>query len=109
MIASTQDLEAKYCAKRTTEWTGYKANLTETCDKAHPRLITQVETTVATKHDSEVTETIQDDLADRELLPETQIVDEGYMETDLLVNSQKKGVDGGTAASENWHIQESIW
>jgi transposase len=104
MIASTQDLEAKYCVKRTTEWTGYKVHLTETCDKAHPRLITQVETTVATKHDSKVTKTIQDDLAERELLPETQIVDEGYMETDLLVNSQKKGVDlfGPMPSSKSW-------
>lgn len=92
MIASTEDLEAKYCVKRSTEWTGYKVHLTETCAKDHPRLITQVETTVATKHDSNATQTIQDDLAAREPLPETHLVDEGYTEADLLVDSQKRGV-----------------
>src|SRR5690554_3814761 len=93
MIASTEDLEARYRVKRSTEWTGYLVHLTETCDKEHPRLITQVETTEASVHDSKVTTTVHDDLAERGLLPETHLVDEGYMETDLLVDSQKRGVD----------------
>jgi transposase len=104
MIASAEDLQARYRVKRSTEWTGYQVHLTETCDKEHPRLITQVETTVATKHDSKVTEIIQDDLATRDLLPKTQMVDQGYMEADLLVNSQKKGVDllGPVPSSKSW-------
>ena len=59
MIASPDDLEARYCVKQTTEWTGYKVHLTETCEPRHPHLITQVETTVSTKHDVKVTEKIQ--------------------------------------------------
>ena len=31
MIASAEDLEAKYRVKRGTEWTGYLVHLTETC------------------------------------------------------------------------------
>jgi transposase len=87
MISSTEDLEAKYRVKRSTEWTGYMVHLTETCQKEQPRLITQVETIAASVHDSKVTTAIHDDLADRELLPETHLVDEGYMEVDLLVDS----------------------
>ncbi len=104
MITSTEDLEAKYRVKRSTEWTGYQVHLTETCDKEHPRLITQVETTEATKHDSKVTEKIQDDLATKELLPDMHLVDEGYTETDLLVSSQKRGVDlvGPLPSSKSW-------
>jgi len=104
MIASTEDLEARYRVKRSTEWTGYQVHLTETCGNEHPRLITQVETTEATKHDSKVTETIQNDLETRGLLPETQLVDQGYIETDLLVSSQKKGVDllGPVPSSKSW-------
>jgi transposase len=104
MIASTEDLEAKYRVKRSTEWTGYQVHLTETCAKEHPRLITQVETTVATKHDSKVTETIQDDLAARGLLPEIHMVDQGYLEADLLISSQKKGIDllGPVPSSKSW-------
>lgn len=108
MIASTEDLEAKYRVKRSTEWVGYQVHLTETCDKEHPRLITQVETTVASKHDSKVTRTIHADLAERELLPETHLVDEGYMETDLLVESQKQGVDmvGPVPSSKSWQSKQ---
>jgi transposase len=104
MIASPEDLEAKYCVKRTTEWIGYKVHLTETCDAEHPRLITQVETTPATTHDVKVTETIQADLIARDLQPETQLVDEGYMEADLLVSSQQRGIDlvGPVPSSKSW-------
>lgn len=93
MLASPEDLEARYSVKRSTKWRGYQVHLTETCVKAHPRLITEVETTPATTHDCKVTQTIQDELAERGLSPETHLVDEGYMETDLLVNSQKEGID----------------
>jgi transposase len=108
MIASTQDLEARYSVKRSTEWTGYNVHLTETCATEHPRLITQVETTVATTHDVKVTETIQDDLAARELAPETQLIDMGYVEADLLVSSQKKGIDlvGPVPSSKSWQDRE---
>lgn len=104
MIASTEDMEAHYCVKRSTEWTGYKVHLTETCAEGHPRLITQVETTAATRHDSKVTETIQNDLAVRDLLPQTHLVDEGYTEADLLVSSRKKGIDivGPLPSSKSW-------
>jgi transposase len=104
MIASTEDLEARYSVKRSMEWTGYKVHLTETCDQGQPRLITQVETTLATKHDTKVTQTIQEDLAARDLLPETHLVDEGYTEADLLVNSQNRGVEllGPLPSSKSW-------
>lgn len=104
MIASPEDLDASYCVKRSTEWTGYKVHLTETCEESQPRLITQVETTPATTHDVKVTTIVQDDLAARDLLPETHLVDEGYMETDLLVASQAKGVDlvGPIPSHKSW-------
>jgi transposase len=108
MISSVDDPEARYCVKRSTEWTGYKVHLTETCAAEHPRLITQVETTAATVHDVKVTETIQDDLAARGLKPETQLVDMGYIETDLLVSSQQKGIDlvGPVPSSKSWQDRD---
>ncbi len=104
MIASPRDLDVSYCVKRSTEWIGYKVHLTETCDPEQPRLITQVETTTATVHDVKATEAIQDDLAQRDLLPQTHLVDEGYMEVDLLVSSQRKGVDlvGPVPSHKSW-------
>ena len=104
MIASPEDEEAKYSVKRSTEWIGYKVHFTETCDDEQPRLITQVETTPATTQDVKVTHIVQDDLEERDLLPQTHIVDEGYMETDLLVSSQKRGIDlvGPVPSHKSW-------
>jgi transposase len=108
MISSPDDLEARYCVKRTTEWTGYKVHLTETCDPKHPHLITQVETTVSTQHDVKATGKIQDELITKGLKPNTHLVDEGYMEADLLVSSQKKGIDlfGPVPSSKSWQDRE---
>jgi len=104
MIGSPDDLEARYCVKRSTEWSGYKVHFTETCQAEYPRLITHVETTLSTVHDVKVTTKIQEDLAAKGRLPEIQIVDEGYMEIDLLLNSQKKGIDlvGPVPSSKSW-------
>ena len=104
MISSPQDLDIHYCVKRSTEWTGYKVHFTETCDTEHPRLITQVETTTATTHDVKMTQTIQADLAERDLQPDIHVVDEGYMETNLLLSSQKQGIDlvGPVPSHKSW-------
>lgn len=104
MIGSPDDVEARYCVKRSTEWTGYKVHFTETCQAEYPRLITQVETTPSTVHDVKVTTRIQDDLATKGRLPEIQLVDEGYMEIDLLLDSKNKGIDlvGPVPSSKSW-------
>jgi transposase len=87
-IASPYDLEARYSSKRETHWVGYKVHLTETCDADHPDLITQVMTTPATTQDSVMGPAIHQDLADRDLLPGTHLLDSGYVDADLLVTAQ---------------------
>jgi transposase len=79
---------ARYSSKRDTLWVGYKVHLTETCDADHPDLVTQVLTTPATTQDSVIGPTIQQDLADRDLLPGTHLLDRGYVDADLLVTAQ---------------------
>ncbi len=93
MIASPDETDARYGSKGSRTWTGYKVHLTETCDETAPRLITQVETTVATTPDASVLENIQDDLVARDLKPESQWVDGGYPNVDVLLSSQEKGID----------------
>ncbi len=93
MIASPDDLDAHYCVKRSTEWTGYKVHFTETCAPDHPHLITQVTTTPSTTHDVNLTQPIQAALIEKRLKPEQHLVDSGYLETDLLVDSQHQGID----------------
>jgi transposase len=63
-------------------------HLTETCDTGQPDLITQVLTTPATMQDSVMGPTIHRDLAQRELLPHTHLLDSGYVDADLLVTAQ---------------------
>ncbi len=87
-IASPYDLEARYSSKRETHWVGYKVHLTETCDADHPDLITQVMTTPATTQDSVMGPPIQQDFADRDVLPGIHLLDSGYVDADLLVTAQ---------------------
>jgi transposase len=86
-IASPYDLEARYSSKRETHWVGYKVHLTETCDADYPDLITQVMTTPATTQDSVMGPAIQQDLADRDVLPGIHVLDSGYVDADLLVTA----------------------
>ncbi len=88
-ISSPYDLEAHYARKHTTQWVGYKVVLTETCDDDLPQLITNVETTSAPVPDGETTPAIHTALQERKLLPTTHIVDTGFLDAALLVESQE--------------------
>ena len=107
MIASPDDLDARYSSKYGVGWTGYKLHVTETCDPEEPRLITQVTTTEATVPDSNMTEGIQEDLIARDLSPETHWVDAGYVNTDNLLSSQEKGIDllGPARGDSSWQAR----
>jgi len=85
---SPYDPEVHYSSKRGMEWTGYKVHLTESCDTDQPHLITNVETTMAPQPDVTMTATIHQALADKGCLPETHLVDAGYVDADLIVDSQ---------------------
>jgi transposase len=108
MICSPYDAEARYSKKRSTEWTGYRAHLTETCDDELPHLITDVQTTPAPASDFNMLPKIQADLATRDALPGEQIVDAGYVTADHLVSSQTEhGVTlvGPVNADPSWQAK----
>jgi transposase len=67
---------------------GYKVHLTETCDEGQPHLITQVLTTPATTPDRVMGPTIHHDLAQRDLLPRSHLLDSGCVDAELLVTAQ---------------------
>lgn len=89
-IRSPHDVEARYSDKRSVSWTGYKAHVTETCDEDKPRLITQVETTLATVPDHQVIDQVHEHLKAKEMLPGQHLVDGGYINAELLVRSQRE-------------------
>ena len=58
-IESPYDADARYRHKRDTQWTGYMVHLSETCEPTTPHLLTHVQTTPATVHEAQCTESIQ--------------------------------------------------
>jgi transposase len=89
LVASPYDPEARYSTKRAVEWIGYKVHLTETCDPATPHLIVNVETTPATTPDDHMIASIHASLKPRGLLPTEHLVDKGYTDSHVLVDSQQ--------------------
>lgn len=88
-IHSPYDPEARYGTKRSVEWVGYKAHVTETCDEEALHLITNVETTTATVQDMNLAETIHANLAAKDLVPSEHLMDAGYVDGDLLVEAKR--------------------
>lgn len=108
-IESPYDVEAKYSRKDVTKWTGYKVHLSETCDETLPHLITNVHTTVATTQDVASTADIQEMLYQKGLVPSRHLVDAGYIDGDLLVQSADKyGIElfGPTRVNSSWQSRE---
>lgn len=87
-LTSPYDRQARYAAKRTEHWTGYKVHVSETCPEELPHLITAVVTTSAPEADGVATPTIHAALAAKGLLPQIHIVDPGYLDAELLVTSR---------------------
>jgi transposase len=108
LIASPYDPEARYSTKRAVEWIGYKVHLTETCDPATPHLIVNVETTPATTPDDQMIATVHASLEPRGLLPAEHLVDKGYTDSQVLVESQRTyGVTllGPVADDPSWQAR----
>jgi transposase len=110
MVSSPYDLDAHYAKKHTTSWVGYKVHLSETCEPEAVHLITNVETTAGPVADGDVTETIHQSLARQNLLPGKHIVDTGYLDAQLLVNSQEQyqvELLGPTRVNHQWQSKEA--
>jgi transposase len=89
-IESPYDIQARHSRKRDIAWTGYKVHLSETCEDNLPRLITNVQTTYATEQDVACTSGIHEALARKQLLPARHLVDTGYIDAGLLVESRQQ-------------------
>ena len=108
MIASPYDPEARYSTKREREWVGYKVHLSETCDPELPHLLTNVETTPATTPDDNMLAVVHASLAARDRLPHEHLVDKGYTDAHVLVDSRRDyGVHiiGPVAEDPSWQAQ----
>jgi transposase len=108
-VGSPFDTEARYARKFTTSWVGYRIHITETCENGLPSIITDVQTAPGPVADGEATPIIHEALKKKGLLPETQFVDTGYLDAELLAESKKKyGVNlyGPTRPDYKWQARE---
>ena len=90
MICSPFDLEARYNTKRHHHWVGYKVHLTEICTAEDPHLITHVTTTEATRQDVEVVSELHEKLAEKDLLPDQHLLDQGYTASRVILEAKEK-------------------
>lgn len=107
-LESPYDPEARFRTRNGKSWTGYIVHMSETCADDEVHLITHVETTVATVHEAQCTETIQQALVEKGLPPREHIVDSAYIDAELLVNSQKaQGITlvGPTRPDPSWQAK----
>ncbi|HMB06898.1 MAG TPA: transposase, partial [Isosphaeraceae bacterium] len=111
LISSPYDTEARYSTKRGMEWVGYNVHLTETCDEGTPHLIVNVETTPATTPDDNMIEVVHESEQERDLLPGEHLVDKGYTDAHVLVESQREyGVTiiGPVAEDPSWQARAGV-
>ncbi len=109
LIASPYDPQARYSTKRGMAWVGYKVQLTETCDPDLPSLIVNVATTPATTPDDNILAVVHASLEKRDLLPGEHLVDKGYTDSHVLVDSRQQfGVEvvGPVADDPSWQTRE---
>jgi len=94
VISSPHDPEVRYGSKGKIEWRGYKLQVTETAEETQAvQFITDVTVTSTLETDNRSLAAIQDRLAQRDLAPARQYVDQGYTSGATLEASQRRGID----------------
>jgi transposase len=108
-INSPYDPEAHYSKKRDKGWLGYKVHVTESGEEGLPHLITHIHTTAATMGDNDALPAIHQALEHTALLPDTHLVDTGYVEVKRVIESRDDyGVDlfGPIPGNHRWQFQQ---
>jgi len=90
LITSPYDIEARYSRKRSTDWTGYKVHFTERCEDDEPHFMVEVMVTDATTPDGSVLQELHENEAAHELLPHQHLMDMGYVDAEVLAESQRR-------------------
>jgi len=104
-IESPYDTEARFRSRYATKWTGYLVHVSESCEEDNVHLITHVETTEATVHESQKIENIHQALVEKGAPPGQHFVDSAYMDAEWLVHSrQQHQIDliGPAKSNNSW-------
>src|SRR5687767_7816870 len=96
----------KCCYSTKRDSPGYKVHLTETCDADAPHVIVNVE--AATTPDDNMVAVIHKSLETRDLLPAEHLVDKGYTDSRVLVDSRNDygvTITGPVADDPSWQAR----
>jgi len=94
LLQSPHESEARYRQKRGEGWQGYVAQITETAEeKGELNFITDVAATDAQMSDVNALPEIQARLAERDVPPREQYVDQAYVSGTRLAESAEAGID----------------
>lgn len=96
LIVSPHETEARSAKKRGKSWMGSKVHVSETISddpEEEPNFITDVTTDLAPAGDTEALGTIRQNLRQRDLLPDQQITDAGYISGKAIAESWAEGVE----------------
>jgi len=93
IIQSPHEPEARYGKKRGKSWQGYKVQVTDSVDDEPAHFITDIEVRAADENDHQALDDIQARLAQRNLSPSKQYVDQSYMSGQHIVSSREQGID----------------
>ena len=106
-MESPYDVEARYRLRSGVSWVGYIVHLSETCEEDACHLITHAMTTDATVHEVQCTEDLHQALIAKALPPAEHFVDSAYVDAQLLVASQKQGIEmvGPTRPDPSWQAK----
>jgi transposase len=90
-IETPHDPEARWSTKRSSDWVGYKLQVTETDDDNHPHLITDIAITSAPTSDMTVITEIRERQAQQQTLPSERFVDSGYVSGENIKDGRTCG------------------
>jgi hypothetical protein len=92
LIQTPHDPQTGYGEHGGKHWQGYELHLTETAEPTQPRIITDVQTLPAGQANCKQVTPIQQALARRDVAPQEQLVDMGYITGDTLEKSARRGI-----------------
>lgn len=92
-LETPYDPEARWSQKRNKGWVGYKLQVTETDDANQPHLITDIAVTPSSADDRTALASIAERQDQRDVLPGTRYVDQGYVCGPTLTDADARDED----------------
>jgi transposase len=108
-IDTPHDPDARWSTKRSTQWSGYKVHLSETCQEDLPHLIVAVHTAAATDSDIPALADVHQRLATNHASPGEHYLDEGYVTAEAIAAAAGQQIEivGPLTRDSSWQAKQN--